>query len=1681
MFLLLCIALVRGSSTCKPKSQKCSDGFNIYTTSGSTAISSCEIVMIDYDFQFTSSCLSFFDITPLLEINANSTLKLEQGVFTAAGGVHVKGGIELRLSGVTNPDQLKTLELDQNSKISFLDKLIFNNNYELQEGRTYNFSNQTTFTENATLVVNSKSTLFTDKILFQESSCFKNIGNCSVTFSGDIIFNDQSTLSTNLVLCLHQSGKGKLIFRDYSKASISGFQFDSLMDVIISDNASFNVLSMGMLITMNNIVLSDYSTMNFIGKMSSLSFMAVGNAVVNLYSPFLFSTNSLSLDGSADVSTQSSTISQAYITTETASTTKNSRLMLLNCQFVTKKFTTRNTSVVKMSSTHFIADEINQYDSSETNFTNDNIVESTYWYARDSSFVTIDSSKNINFYRFPELRGNSTFIATNSCIEDNLDNSMGSLTITENSRFILKNSNITTNHLIRSYNTPTLHLINSTIYAHDLVGLYLSSTLISESSQIVIDPFDTTSYGDSILFIASEVVINLGDQTICKAPPFDVKNGSVNIEKGAVVAQSVSTCVNVIFFEFENPTVKYDKNTFISLYDNLILRRCPSVIDTNIYCELKYQPTGAELSDSIWSFQFCPCQNSESSVYVYADPSQVDIGKENIDIVFYDKEIDAILQSVESDTITQTISGTIRYLYLPNGIVVQGITTDMIIINDKYTLKVQRDVPTLIQHFQIGETSFEIDNSFNLVFYLNSGFDVFNLTMAEFLSTTMFISVNGIFVNEELDLCETVMIQPGSVSCLRKKVRACPNGYYLSGTLCKECIQNCKICTENICSLCQDNYQLVNDSCLPVTDELCLYYTNEHCTTCSEGGVINGTCEKSYSDPNCVSFYEDTCLLCDYVNNYYINRNGLCIKTLHSSIVSFDSVISCEDGYHLVGNECRKCVTGCAKCDSYRCFQCADTYTMMNTNNCLLSHCLKQEGDMCTECESEYAITVQGRCVFQIEHCVVMGMLNCLQCEPGWYLIGQNCYNTTTSCIEPTTFGCISCEDGYYATEKYVCQPCNRICSTCALGPSLCLTCGNSNYKDDATGSCISDVEIQEKCSSHLPNGKCTSCNDGYYLNNLACLSCDVSCSTCVIEKKCITCNSTNYMKDGTCVPQTSIIGCNSTITPESGCTSCQDGYYLATSDCGVCPINCTICDNAVCCLACKERYILMSNNVCILQEDVLHCVTSKNSKCTKCEFGYAPSKDGSYCNNQYPNWLIAVISICVILFCVFIGVIIMLIIFQVIMHRYKKNREEKYKIFSFDKEKFNFFTLNKHISSNKKLITFAHELEEFDKDSSNETQPLLRTKTVYVSTIPVMKQSIETLCIGNETSHSLKMQLIPKSDSDKLKISIEPNVITLYKNQACSISIKLTPLCTHHIIEDISIITKSIKSGEELQYFMHIDVETEISTRLDYDDLIQDKKLGEGSFGIVYLGNYKGNQVAIKKLRFVEGEAMIDFGKEVDMLSKLKSDYTVYFYGACFIEKHVCMVTEFAQFGSLRDYMKVNLHNPILMKLRIKFMSDSAKGIEYLHNNGILHRDIKPDNILVVSIEENVSVNAKLTDFGASRSINLLMTDMTFTKGVGTPVYMAPEILERQHYKMPADIYSMGIAIYEIITWKFPYQNMRSWDVADFVASGKRMDLLEIPQKYREVIEQCWRQDPTERYTSTQLKKQLNYIYETE
>ena len=160
----------------------------------------------------------------------------------------------------------------------------------------------------------------------------------------------------------------------------------------------------------------------------------------------------------------------------------------------------------------------------------------------------------------------------------------------------------------------------------------------------------------------------------------------------------------------------------------------------------------------------------------------------------------------------------------------------------------------------------------------------------------------------------------------------------------------------------------------------------------------------------------------------------------------------------------------------------------------------------------------------------------------------------------------------------------------------------------------------------------------------------------------------------------------------------------------------------------------------------------------------------------------------------------------------------------------------------------------------------------------------------------------------------------------------------------------------------------------------------------------------------------MDEFVREVKMLDKFQCEQIDHFYGVCVIPNHIMMATEFAPFGSLMDCIRKRPEPE--NKIKAKVMLDAARGLAYLHTNGILHSDTKPDNAFVFLLEDVLVADGRLKDFWSSRNVNMLMTNMTFTKGIGSPSYMVSKGLDKEKYKKAVDVFSFGATLFQCFLW---------------------------------------------------------------
>ncbi|GJY55049.1 serine/threonine-protein kinase HT1-like protein [Tanacetum coccineum] len=171
--------------------------------------------------------------------------------------------------------------------------------------------------------------------------------------------------------------------------------------------------------------------------------------------------------------------------------------------------------------------------------------------------------------------------------------------------------------------------------------------------------------------------------------------------------------------------------------------------------------------------------------------------------------------------------------------------------------------------------------------------------------------------------------------------------------------------------------------------------------------------------------------------------------------------------------------------------------------------------------------------------------------------------------------------------------------------------------------------------------------------------------------------------------------------------------------------------------------------------------------------------------------------------------------------------------------------------------------------------------------------------------------------------------------------------------------------------------------------------------------------------------------------------------------ESDFCIVSEYLKGGSLRSYLEKNRKKKLPLKIVIRFALDIAKGLSYLHSEKIIHRDVKPDNMLM---DEKKLI--KLADFGESVVEPLYMKSCE----VGTLGYMAPEVLSRKPYSHKCDVYAFGICLWEIqccdMAYTYDLENIPS----DIYKELRPSIPLDCPRSLANLMEQCWHTDPSKR-----------------
>uniref|UniRef100_A0A8C1ITR6 Interleukin-1 receptor-associated kinase 4 n=1 Tax=Cyprinus carpio TaxID=7962 RepID=A0A8C1ITR6_CYPCA len=247
---------------------------------------------------------------------------------------------------------------------------------------------------------------------------------------------------------------------------------------------------------------------------------------------------------------------------------------------------------------------------------------------------------------------------------------------------------------------------------------------------------------------------------------------------------------------------------------------------------------------------------------------------------------------------------------------------------------------------------------------------------------------------------------------------------------------------------------------------------------------------------------------------------------------------------------------------------------------------------------------------------------------------------------------------------------------------------------------------------------------------------------------------------------------------------------------------------------------------------------------------------------------------------------------------------------------------------------------------------------------------------------------------------------------------------------------------------------------------------LGTGGFGVVFRGSMGGTEVAVKKLNPMDDSSLEDlrtqFNQEIQTLRSLKHENLVSMVGFSSDGEHLCLVYEFMPGGSLLERLACADGASALSWLsRCCISAGAARGLQYLHQNNHIHRDVKSGNIL---LDEDLV--PKISDFGLTRA-SASHTCSTVLTGriVGTTAYMAPEAL-RGEITPKSDVFSFGV-----MEMKDEIED-EELSLEDFVDGKMQGWQMEEVERMYDVASQCLCEKKNKRPTITEVLSKLENLH---
>eukprot|EP00257_Ricinus_communis_P021730 XP_015581270.1 serine/threonine-protein kinase ATG1c isoform X1 [Ricinus communis] len=244
-------------------------------------------------------------------------------------------------------------------------------------------------------------------------------------------------------------------------------------------------------------------------------------------------------------------------------------------------------------------------------------------------------------------------------------------------------------------------------------------------------------------------------------------------------------------------------------------------------------------------------------------------------------------------------------------------------------------------------------------------------------------------------------------------------------------------------------------------------------------------------------------------------------------------------------------------------------------------------------------------------------------------------------------------------------------------------------------------------------------------------------------------------------------------------------------------------------------------------------------------------------------------------------------------------------------------------------------------------------------------------------------------------------------------------------------------------------------------------RQIGSGSFSVVWHARHRvhGTEVAIKEIATsrLNKKLQESLMSEIFILKRINHPNIICLHDIIEVPGRINIILEYCKGGDLSMY--IQRHGKVPEAIAKNFMQQLAAGLQILRDNNLIHRDLKPQNLLLSTTDSNAVL--KIADFGFARSLQPRGLAETLC---GSPLYMAPEIMQLQKYDAKADLWSVGAILFQLVTGKTPFTGNNQIQLLQNIVKSTELqfpsDSKDLSAECKDLCQKLLRRNPVERLT---------------